>query len=106
MLYPDLTINEKINAMITIKHDDVFFSYNGEWIYSNGVERHVCKSPQELFDVLWDMLTPEWRSYYEACIQHIAYMQTKKAELTNGEWAMQFSIMAPNKPGYTRANND
>lgn len=48
----------------------------------------------------------EWRVYFERMDSHLNYMKSKKESLSEGEWKMAFSCDAPNKPGYTLANND
>lgn len=61
--------------------------------------------------------SPQWIKYYAEKAAHDARMQAKKPypgsfETTQeydrayNEWLFEWSMDEPNKPGYTRANND
>lgn len=108
MLYPDLTINEKIKIMKTkVKniHDHIWFNYDGEWI-CDLVGYAIFISPFDILKLYAVVVDAAWKRYYDDCMNHIKHMQNKKGKISEAEWQMQHSVMAPNKPGYTRANND
>ena len=48
----------------------------------------------------------EWKAYFERMDIHLAHAKEKRGTMTESQWQMMFSCDAPNKPGYTRANND
>ncbi len=105
-------------------HDCIHYTIFGTWstsVYKNGMvlfRRVGIASWKEAaadtidycirFGREFNDITPEWEKYFNDCQDHLERMMAKKPEVvTPGcEWSMSFSMDAPNKPNYTRANND
>lgn len=86
-------------------HSNIFFNYEGQWICTVDGQRKVYSSPFEILDAYRVTIDSQWKRYYDDCISHITHMEKKKGTVSESEWQMQHSCMAPNKPGYEYANN-
>jgi len=81
-----------------------------KYLDDNDIEQVGCSKDQ----------ANEWKQYYFLMDRHVAYMESIKPKQSDysaidckpsfkqalGEWNMAYSCDAPNKPGYTIANND
>ncbi len=86
-------------------HDHIWFNYDGEWM-CDMIGYSIFIDPFDILKKHAVEVDDQWKRYYEECIQHLKHMEAKKGTISESEWQMQHSVMAPNKPGYTRANND
>lgn len=113
-------------------HDYIHFNYQGKWVVK--FEYKTTKSPEKnygtgttIFWLTFDTgvlaiqgfedyckkeaieykpISEEWMKYYANADAFVAHMMAKKDSVDKSEWERAFSMDAPNKPGYYRANND